>query len=64
MNEKYKAHPVEYFHAAILANYHVWRKRKGAGLSLSFKDGSEFSNFIAEAKTELYKQFPELDKKP
>jgi hypothetical protein len=64
MKTEYKANPVEYFHAAILDNYHVWRKRKGEGLSLSFKDGSEFSNFIAEAKTELYKQFPELYKKP
>lgn len=64
MKTEYKSHPVEYFHAKILDNYHVWRKNKGTGYSLTFEDGSEFGKFIAEAKTELYKQFPELDKKP
>lgn len=64
MKTEYNAHYVEYFHAKILDNYHKWRKKEDKGLSLTFKDGNEFGNFIAECKTELYKQFPELDKKP
>lgn len=62
MKTEYKAHPVEYFHALILDNYHKWRKKKDTGYSLTFQDGSEFSKFIAESKTDLYKQFPELDR--
>lgn len=64
MKTEYKAHPVEYFHGKILDHFHVWRKEKGVGLGLCFRDGSDFSKFVAECKNELYKQFPELDKKP
>lgn len=62
MKTKYIAHPVEYFHASLLDNYHKWRKRKDNNLSLTFKDGSDFSAFVAECKTELYKKFPDLNK--
>lgn len=59
-----KAHPVEHFHGMLLDHYHVWRKKKNSGYSLTFQDGQEFSEFVAECKTELYKQFPELNIRP
>lgn len=63
MSQSSHSAPVEYFHGLILDHYHVWRKKKDSGYSLSFEGGHEFSEFIAECKIALYKKFPQLDKR-
>ena len=52
---------VEYFHGLLEDNYHKWRGIKKSGLSLTFVDGREFAEFIAQAKMATYRKFTKYD---
>lgn len=62
MKEKMiKSNPIEVFHGMLMESFHEFRKELFGKKVVVEMDGIDFSQIIAKAKLNLYKNYPETE---